>query len=383
VTETPPLAGFSVAVTAARRREELATLLERRGARVLLAPAIQLVPLADDSELLRATRACLAAPLDAVVATTGIGFRGWLEAAEGWGLGDRLLAQLSSARLLARGPKARGAIRAAGLSGEWSPASESSSEVLAHLLAGPLAGRRIAVQLHGEPLPDFVEALRVAEAAVVQVPVYRWAPPDDTGPLHRLVDQVADRLVDAVAFTSAPAVVSLLHAARAAGRHDDLLRALSGGVLPACVGPVTAAPLERAGVATVQPERARLGSLARVLTEALPARTLTLVVGGRRLEVRGHAVLLDGRARPVPPAPMAVLRALGRQPGRVLSRAELLAGLPGEACDGHAVEMAVTRLRAALGDPRLVQTVVKRGYRLAYDPPCEPDHAPGGVRTFP
>ena len=34
----------------------------------------------------------------------------------------------------------------------------------------------------------------------------------------------------------------------------------------------------------------------------------------------------------------------------------------------HAVEMAVTRLRTALGDARLVQTVVKRGYRLAYDP---------------
>lgn len=30
--------------------------------------------------------------------------------------------------------------------------------------------------------------------------------------------------------------------------------------------------------------------------------------------------------------------------------------------------MAVTRLRAALGTPRPVQTVVKRGYRLAYEP---------------
>jgi uroporphyrinogen-III synthase len=32
------------------------------------------------------------------------------------------------------------------------------------------------------------------------------------------------------------------------------------------------------------------------------------------------------------------------------------------------VEMAVTRLRSALGDPRCVQTVVKRGYRLAVAP---------------
>jgi uroporphyrinogen-III synthase len=108
--------------------------------------------------------------------------------------------------------------------------------------------------------------------------------------------------------------------------------------------------------------------------ETLPARTRSLPVGGHRLEVRGHAVLLDGELRAVPPVPMAVLRALSRQPGRVLSRTELLAALPGgDGADEHAVEMAVARLRGAVGDPRLIQTVVKRGYRLAFDPERHPD----------
>ena len=57
------------------------------------------------------------------------------------------------------------------------------------------------------------------------------------------------------------------------------------------------------------------------------------------------------------------LGALADASGRVLSRAELLAVLP-RGCDEHAVEMAVTRIRAALGGPEFVQTVVKRGYRL-------------------
>jgi uroporphyrinogen-III synthase len=47
----------------------------------------------------------------------------------------------------------------------------------------------------------------------------------------------------------------------------------------------------------------------------------------------------------------------------VLARSELVGALPGGG-DEHAVEMAVTRLRAALRAP-LVETVVKRGYRLA------------------
>jgi len=363
-----PLAGFTVAVTAARRRDELANLLERRGARVILAPAIRIVPLADDTELLRATESCLAAPVDDVVATTGIGFRGWMEAADGWGLADRLLRHLSSARLLARGPKARGAIRAAGLVDAWSPASESSSEVLEHLLGQDLAGRRVVVQLHGEPLPDFVQALRAAEAEVVEVPVYRWVLPEDTAPLRRLLDLVSTRRVDAVAFTSAPAVASLLRMAAEDGRDAEVLDAFRSDVLSACVGPVTAAPLERLGVRTVQPDRARLGGLVRALVCALPARSRSLRVAGHGLEVRGHAVLLDSKLLPVPPVPMCVLRALSRQPGRVLSRAELLHALPGGSeADEHAVEMAVARLRGALGSPRLVQTVAKRGYRLAFE----------------
>ncbi len=39
--------------------------------------------------------------------------------------------------------------------------------------------------------------------------------------------------------------------------------------------------------------------------------------------------------------------------------------LPGGERSGHAVEAAVARLREALGGIDLVQTVVKRGYRLA------------------
>ncbi|HEX7662387.1 MAG TPA: uroporphyrinogen-III synthase, partial [Pseudonocardiaceae bacterium] len=206
-----PLAGYTIALTAARRREEFGAALERRGAKVIYAPAIRIVPLADDTQLREATERCLAAPVDIVVATTGIGFRGWIDAAETWGLADRLIAAFRSATLLARGPKARGAIRAAGLCEVWSPESESSSEVLSRLTAdGGLDGKRIAVQLHGEPLPDMVRTLRSAGAEVIEVPVYRWVPAEDMTPVRRVVESVAARSLDAVAFTSAPAAASFL-----------------------------------------------------------------------------------------------------------------------------------------------------------------------------
>lgn len=373
--EQGPLAGFTVGVTAARRADELGALLQRRGATVLHAPALRIVPLADDGELLAATKEIIDHVPDVVVATTAIGFRGWVEAADGWGLGEQLLDRLRGVELLARGPKVKGAIRAAGLTEEWSPSSESMAEVLDRLLEEGVDGRRIAVQLHGEPLPGFVEALRVGGAEVLPVPVYRWMPPEDIGPVDRLLDAVVSRGVDALTFTSAPAAASLLSRAEARGLLGEVLVALGHDVLPACVGPVTALPLQAAGVDTVQPERFRLGPLVQLLCQELPGRARSLPIAGHRVEIRGHAVLVDGDLKPVPPAGMSLLRALSRRPGWVVARAELLRALPGAGRDEHAVETAMARLRTALGAPKLIQTVVKRGYRLALDPAADAKYA--------
>jgi uroporphyrinogen-III synthase len=364
-----PLAGYTVGITAARRREEFAAALERRGAKVMSAPAIRIVPLADDSELLAATRRCLETPLDVVIATTGIGFRGWIEAADAWGLAEDLSKAIGEATILARGPKARGAIRAAGLRERWSPESESSSEVLEYLIAsGDLGGKRIAVQLHGEPLPDVVETLRLAGAEVIEVPVYRWVLPEDTTPLRRLVEAVLATAVDAVAFTSAPAAASFLGAAREQGCDDAVRAALRGPVVPACVGPVTAGPFQREGIPVIQPDRARLGALVREIVEQVPLRRgLLLPVANHTMDVRGQAIVMDGRFVPLTSASIALLRVLTARPGHVVSRADMLKVTPGEGGE-HAVEVAVGRLRAALGDARIIQTVVKRGYRLAYEP---------------
>ena len=361
-----PLTGWTVGVTAARRREELGAALERGGAKVVHGPAIRIVPLADDTRLREATERCLSAPLDVVVATTGIGFRGWMDAAETWGLAEPLRAALDAATILARGPKVCGAVRASGLREAWSPDSESSNEVLDHLLAEhDLDGRRVAVQLHGEPLPELVDKLRAAGADVIEVPVYRWEPPADEQPLRRLIEQTACSAIDALTFTSAPAAVNFLRTADEIGIGGQVREALRGRVLCVAVGPVTAGPLERARIIPVQPTRFRLGALVRTVVEKLPARATTLTAAGHHLELRGHGVLVDDTFVPIAAAGMALLRALAGRPGTVLSRDALAPLLPGDSADGHAVEVAIGRLRTALGDPTIIATLVKRGYRLA------------------
>ena len=358
-----PLAGFTVAVTTDRRHDELAGLLEVRGARVVVTPALRAVPHPDDADLRTATVACVDGPLDIVVATTAIGLRGWLEAAEGFGLADALRGRLTTAHLVARGSQTRAAVRGAGLVEDR--LVDSADAVHDYLTTRGVAGQRVAVQLTGEPQPDFCAALRTAGADVLEIPVFRWGPPTDPAPLRRLVDLIGDRLVDAVTFTSAPAVHSLLDAGgvEVVARLRD---GKTGGVTAACVGEHAARPLVARGVPVVTPRRPRLGELVRELAAELPRRAPTLEVAGTAVTLRGHAAVVNGLLKPLAPGPMAILRALAEARGKVLSRAALLRVLP-RGADEHAVEMAVARLRAALGGTRYVQTVVKRGYRLALD----------------
>lgn len=285
--ERAPLTGFRVAVTSARRADELCTLLRRRGATVIAAPAISMVPLPDDDELRTNTQALLEVPPDILIATTGIGFRGWMSAADDWGVSGELTEALSRARIVSRGPKATGALRAAGLPEEWSPDSESSREVLGYLLQGGISGMRIAVQLHGatdewDPFPEFLDELRRAGADVVPIRVYRWQPVPSGGAFDSLVSDIAERRLDAVSFTSAPAVAATLMRATELGINDQVLEAFRSQVHAMCVGPVTARPLARLGVPTSAPERMRLGALARHIADELP------VLQTRKLRAAGH-----------------------------------------------------------------------------------------------
>ena len=373
--ETRPddaLRGFTIGVTAQRRAAEFAALLHRHGAQTVHGPAIRILHLVDDARLRDVTRDLIEAPPDVLVVTTGFGFRSWIDAAHAWHLDDDLLATLRRVPLLARGPKALGAIRQAGLHEEWSAQTESSAEVVARLATGGVAGLRVAVQLHGagselEPNADVCGPLSAAGAQVIAVPVYRWEQPANLRPLDRLIAAITGAKIDAVTFTSAPAVASLVQRATTLDLLPQFIAALNGPTVCACVGPVTATPLERLGIPTMAPTRYRLGALARLLIHELPRRAPQFNAAGHQLSVRNKGVVVDGQWRPLAPTSMKLLRRLIGADGRPVSTADLATSLAHN--DTRSVHTAVGRLRIVLGAPECIRTTAGRGYRLALDPP--------------
>ncbi|WP_250444886.1 uroporphyrinogen-III synthase, partial [Actinotalea sp. C106] len=334
------MAGCVVLVTAERRSGELGAALERRGAVIRHAPSLSMVPHQDDAELVRGTRELLATPPDVVVVTTGIGFRGWIEAADAAGVADDLVAVLGGARIVARGPKARGAIQAAGLQADWVAESETSAEIVEALLDDGVDGLRIAVQHHGAGSTDLDLAFSAAGADVVSLVVYRWGPPRDPEGVAASTRATAAGEVDAVVFTSAPGAAAWLDSARESGVLTELVeRFRSGCAVAAAVGPVTAQPLRDVGIEPIVPDRGRLGSLVRTLVGHFGGTRTVETVAGSLVVRRGHAVL-GGRVLPLSPSGLEVLRLLADHPREVLTRARVLEALPGESRDPHAAEVA-------------------------------------------
>ncbi|WP_231445280.1 uroporphyrinogen-III synthase [Brevibacterium zhoupengii] len=268
------LSGCRVVLTAQRKAEQFATALERHGAEIVHAPTLSVIPNVDDPELVARTRALIDEQPDVVIVTTGVGFNGWAEVAEAEGLSEQWHAMIAGARIIARGPKARGAIQAAGLTPAWVAESETNSEIQQVLLEQGVHGLRIAVQHHGAGADGLDDAFAAAGAEVSSLVVYRWGPAPDPDAVADAVGLVADRRCDAVAFTSAPGVTAFLDAARDQGLLPEVVAAFTdkNGVLAAVVGNVTAVPLVEHGIEPLIPERFRLGALVRALVAELTAR---------------------------------------------------------------------------------------------------------------
>ncbi|HET7724804.1 MAG TPA: uroporphyrinogen-III synthase, partial [Propionibacteriaceae bacterium] len=359
------LAGCVIVITADRRKREMAAALERRGSSVRLAPALSTIPHLDDVRLVAATRELIAVPPHVVVVTTGIGFRAWVEAADAAGLADDLLETLHGVRLVARGPKARAAIVAAGLETDWVAESETTAELRDFLLADGVAGRRIAVQHHGNGSDGLDEAFELAGASVLSLVVYAWGPPLDASAHHAGIEAAANGECDAVLFTSAPGASAWVESVKCLGRMEPIAElASTGRLLLEAVGPVTAGPLEAAELSCRYPDRWRVGALVRDVVKHFtdPAGLVRTQAGA--LSVRATAAVLDGAVLPLTPSGLAILRALAAARGSVVTREQLSAVMPSGQGGAHAVDAAMSRLRDVAGRD-LVKTVVKRGYALA------------------
>lgn len=272
----PDFQNLRVLVLESRRSRELASLVASYGGRPFAAPSMREVPLESNTEALAFADALARGAFDLVVLLTGVGTRTLVDVVEhARGSREAFVAALGRTRIAARGPKPVAALRELGLR-PWVTAPEPNTwrELLAALDAQaaefPLVGRRVAVQEYGASNPNLLAGLEARGARVTRVPVYRWALPEDLGPLEAGIRALVAGEIDVALFTTATQVVHLLEVARRLQLESDVRTAL-GRVVVASIGPTTSEELRQQGIAVdLEPSHPKMGFLAREAAERAP-----------------------------------------------------------------------------------------------------------------
>ena len=137
-----------------------------------------------------------------------------------------------------------------------------------------LAGHPVVLVHYGERNLMLLEALTSQGAVVLELLVYEWALPEDTGALARAAEALVAGEFAAAAFTTQIQARHLMAVASRNGRRNQLVAALRSRVVVAAVGPTCARVLEELGIPPhVVPEAPKMGSMLEALVDRLASRT--------------------------------------------------------------------------------------------------------------
>lgn len=263
--------GQRVAIFEARMAGNLADLVARHGGVPVPAPALREIRLDDNPAALSFADSLLAGAFDVVVFETGVGVRYLAESLAPRLARPQWAEALRAATVVARGPKPAVALRELGVRIDLQvPEPNTYRETLALLDEHrPVAGLTVAVQEYGKPIPELTDGLEARGATVIRVPVYRWALPDDLGPLQTAIRELIAGEIVAVLFTASQQVEHVLQVAGNLGIEPALRDALTTRVVVGSVGPLTTAALRSRGLpADIEPEHPKSGHLVTAVAGA-------------------------------------------------------------------------------------------------------------------
>jgi uroporphyrinogen III methyltransferase / synthase len=222
------LAGRTILVTRPRDDEarSLADRLRERGAAVIEAPTIEIVPLDDSSELDEAVRELAAGGFSWVSFSSPRAVDTVLDRLHSFGLPPRL-----PAKIAAVGPATAERLRSAGIETDFL-ADPHTTSALAD--AFPTGHGRVLLPRADLASEDLEDACRAKGWTPVRVTAYRTRFPE------QLTTEAREALegggVDAIVFTSASTVRGFVQTA-----------GVPNGPRVVCIGPVTTEAAERAG----------------------------------------------------------------------------------------------------------------------------------------
>ncbi len=261
--------GIIVAAFESRMATEITRLIERYGGRPLVAPVLREIPLEDNSAVREFGVRLMAGRIDLLILLTGIGTTMLFDLLKTRYAWSSVVAVLKGMAIIARGPKPVAALKAVGLQPTVTVPEPNTWVDLVSALDNyrPVKGLRVAVQEYGVSNPDLVNALEQRGAEVFPVPIYKWALPEDLGPVRHALDEIIAERVHVILITNAAQVDHVMRVLDQDGKVERFRSALEKLVV-ASIGPTASERLRHYGWSVdFEPAHPKMGVLVKELSE--------------------------------------------------------------------------------------------------------------------
>ena len=240
-------------------------MIGQHGGEARVSPSMQEISNVENEEAVDFAHRLITGEITTVIFLTGVGFRFLLQTVEKRVDRQRFLDCLSDVVTIVRGPKPAAALKEVGVRATHRvPEPNTWREIIALVDQKiGVAGQVIAIQEYGKTNTSLTAGLEARGARVLSVPVYRWALPDDCGPLLENARALANGEVDMTLFTSAQQVVHLLQIAESEGLKSRLLEGLANTAV-CSIGPTTSEQLSQVGIRVdMEPSKPHMAHLVR------------------------------------------------------------------------------------------------------------------------
>ena len=265
------LRGTRIALFESRLATEISDLVRRSGGVPVCVPAVRerrRPATIDVGSLLVELQG---EPHPVFVFSTGVGVSALFDEARALGRGAELRDAISRGVTVCRGPKPVAALHREGATASVRARSPfTTAEFIAALAGVELQGRMRVLVHYGERNEPLAAALVARGARLRELTLYEWELPEDTAPLERLVEELAQGQFAAAAFTTQIQGRNLLAVADGMGRKADLVDALRERVVIAAVGPTCARVLAELGIPPqVVPDTPKMAAMLNALVDHL------------------------------------------------------------------------------------------------------------------
>ncbi len=261
--------GLTVAAFESRMETEIARLIERHGGNPRVAPALREIPLDDNSAALKFGVRLTTEQVDLLILLTGVGTTALFDLLKTRYPWSSIVAALKQMAIVARGPKPVVALKAFGLQPTLTVPEPNTWVDLISTLDEyrPVKGLRVAVQEYGTSNPELLEALRQRGAEVFPVPIYRWALPEDKGPLKQVLGEIIAGHIPVMLVTNAAQIDHVMQLLEQEGLTTQFKEACKKTVV-ASIGPSASERLRHFDLPVdFEPSHSKMGVLVKEASE--------------------------------------------------------------------------------------------------------------------